>query len=41
MQQDELVTERAITEEGDFLKLNGVDYVHFWVGNAKQAMYFW
>lgn len=32
---------RPITEEGDFLKLQGVDHLHFWVGNAKQAMYYW
>jgi len=32
---------RAITEEGDFLKLQAVDHLHFWVGNAKQAMYYW
>jgi len=32
---------RPMTEEGDFLQLKGIDYVHFWVGNAKQAMYFW
>lgn len=32
---------RAITEEGDFLQLRSVDHIHFWVGNAKHAMYFW
>ena len=32
---------RPITEEGDFLKLQGVDHLHIWVGNAKQAMYYW
>ena len=32
---------RLITEEGDFLKLQGVDHLHLWVGNAKQAMYYW
>ncbi len=31
----------AIEEEGDFLKLNAVDHVEFWVGNAKQAAIFW
>ena len=25
----------------DFLPLNGTDYVEFWVGNAKQAAYFY
>lgn len=33
--------ERAITEEGDFLQIKAVDHVHFYVGNAKHAMYYW
>jgi 4-hydroxyphenylpyruvate dioxygenase len=32
---------RPIEQEGDFLKLNSVDHLHFWVGNAKQAMFWW
>lgn len=28
-------------ETKDFLPLNGTDYVEFWVGNAKQAAYFY
>ena len=32
---------RAITEEGDFLQIKSIDYVHFYVGNAKHAMYYW
>lgn len=32
---------RPITEEADFLKLKNVDHVHFYVGNAKHAMYYW
>jgi len=32
---------RPITEEADFLQIKSIDHVHFWVGNAKQAMYFW
>jgi 4-hydroxyphenylpyruvate dioxygenase len=28
-------------EGGDFMPLNGVDHVEFFVGNAKQAAYFW
>jgi 4-hydroxyphenylpyruvate dioxygenase len=32
---------RSITEEGDFLQIKSVDHVHFYVGNAKHAMYFW
>lgn len=33
--------ERPITEEGDFLQIKAVDHVHFYVGNAKHAMYYW
>jgi len=32
---------RPITEEGDFLQIKSIDHIHFWVGNAKQAMYYW
>ncbi|MDA1330542.1 MAG: 4-hydroxyphenylpyruvate dioxygenase [Chloroflexi bacterium] len=32
---------RPMTEEADFLKIQAVDHLHFWVGNAKQAMYWW
>jgi 4-hydroxyphenylpyruvate dioxygenase len=32
---------RPITEEGDFLRLKGIDHLHFWVGNAKHAVYYW
>ncbi len=32
---------RPITEEANFLKLKNVDHVHFWVGNAKHAMFYW
>ncbi len=32
---------RPITEEADFLQIKNIDHIHFWVGNAKQAMYFW
>ena len=33
--------ERPITEEADFLQIKSIDHIHFWVGNAKQAMYYW
>jgi 4-hydroxyphenylpyruvate dioxygenase len=33
--------ERPITEEGDFLQIKSVDHVHYYVGNAKHAMYYW
>ena len=32
---------RDITEEGDFLQIKAIDHIHFYVGNAKQAMYYW
>lgn len=32
---------RPMTEEGDFLKIKAWDYIHWWVGNAKQTMYYW
>jgi len=30
-----------VTTEEDFLPLNGTDYVEFYVGNARQAAYFY
>jgi 4-hydroxyphenylpyruvate dioxygenase len=35
------VDERPIHEEADFFKINAVDHLEFWVGNAKQSVYFW
>lgn len=35
------VQPRPITEEGDFLQIKSIDHIHFNVGNAKQAMYYW
>ena len=32
---------RPITEEADFLQIKSVDHIHFYVGNAKHAMYYW
>jgi len=32
---------RPLTEEADFLQIKSIDHVHWWVGNAKQAMYYW
>ncbi len=32
---------RPIHEEDDSFKINAVDHVEFWVGNAKQAAYYW
>jgi 4-hydroxyphenylpyruvate dioxygenase len=30
-----------MTEEADFLQIKSIDHLHFYVGNAKQAMYYW
>ncbi len=32
---------RPITEEGDFLQIKSIDHIHFYVGNALHARYFW
>ncbi|MFN7208787.1 MAG: 4-hydroxyphenylpyruvate dioxygenase [Aggregatilineales bacterium] len=32
---------RPLSEEADFLQIKSIDHVHWWVGNAKQAMYYW
>ena len=32
---------RPMDQEGEYLKINAVDHVHWWVGNAKQSMYYW
>jgi 4-hydroxyphenylpyruvate dioxygenase len=29
------------TQEADFLQIKSIDHLHFYVGNAKQAMYYW
>jgi 4-hydroxyphenylpyruvate dioxygenase len=35
------ISVRPMTEEADFLQIKSIDHVHFWVGNAKHAMYYW
>ncbi len=32
---------RPMTEEADFLQIKAIDHLHFYVGNAKHAMYYW
>jgi 4-hydroxyphenylpyruvate dioxygenase len=32
---------RPMTEEGDFLQIQAIDHIHFYVGNAKHAMHYW
>src|SRR3712207_5324622 len=34
------INKDAYSEAKDFLPLNGVDHVEFWVGNAKQAAHY-
>jgi 4-hydroxyphenylpyruvate dioxygenase len=38
---DVIKEQRQMTEEADFLKINSWDHVHWWVGNAKHAMFYW
>jgi 4-hydroxyphenylpyruvate dioxygenase len=35
------VADRPKSEEGDFLQIKSIDHVHFYVGNARHAMYYW
>ncbi|MCL4402877.1 MAG: 4-hydroxyphenylpyruvate dioxygenase [Acidobacteria bacterium] len=35
------VLEQAVAAERDFLPINGTDHVEFWVGNARQAAYYY
>lgn len=39
--KDKATEARPITQEADFLKLKSFDHVELWVGNAKQAAYFY
>ncbi len=36
-----IVESRPVTEEADFLQIKSIDHIHFWVGNARHAMYWW
>lgn len=38
---DAIKEQRQMTDEADFLKINSWDHVHWWVGNAKHAMFYW
>ena len=35
------VETRPMDEEGEFMQIKSIDHIHFWVGNAKHAMYYW
>src|SRR6201990_3412974 len=41
MTTDPAVAPAPEQEEADFMPLDGWDYVELWVGNAKQAAYFY
>lgn len=32
---------RSMSEETDSLQIKSIDHIHFYVGNAQQAMYYW
>ena len=32
---------RPMDEEADFLQIKSIDHIQFYVGNARQAMYYW
>jgi len=34
-------TDRPMDQEADLFTINAVDHVEFWVGNAKQAAFYW
>ncbi len=33
--------EKPIDQEDDFLTINAIDHIEFWVGNAQQSNFFW
>ncbi len=35
------IDDRPMDQEADLFKINAVDHVEFWVGNARQAVYYW
>ncbi|MBI2876542.1 MAG: 4-hydroxyphenylpyruvate dioxygenase [Candidatus Tectomicrobia bacterium] len=35
------IDERPLEEEADRFKIDDVDHLEFWVGNAKQSVYYW
>jgi 4-hydroxyphenylpyruvate dioxygenase len=42
MEQAKIFTNsRPKTEEADFLQIKNIDHIHFYVGNARHAMYYW
>ncbi len=41
MEQMTQSDQRPIDQEADLFKINAVDHVEFWVGNAKQSVYYW
>lgn len=41
MTTQDLIDTRPMDEEADLFKINAMDHVEFWVGNAKQAAFYW
>ncbi|MDP5120180.1 MAG: 4-hydroxyphenylpyruvate dioxygenase, partial [Spirosomaceae bacterium] len=37
----ELLTDREISNDTDFMPINGTDYIELYVSNAKQAAHFY
>jgi 4-hydroxyphenylpyruvate dioxygenase len=35
------VDDRPIDQEADLFRINGIDHIELWVGNAKQSVFFW
>jgi 4-hydroxyphenylpyruvate dioxygenase len=35
------VDDRPIDQEADLFRINAVDHIEFWVGNAKQSVFYW
>ena len=35
------IDDRPMDQEADLFKINAVDHIEFWVGNARQAVFFW
>jgi len=33
--------DRPIDQEADLFKINAIDHIEFWVGNARQSAYYW
>jgi 4-hydroxyphenylpyruvate dioxygenase len=41
MTTHDIVDDRPLDEEADLFNINAMDHVELWVGNAKQAVFYW